>query len=99
MTMQSNSFVRRRSIRAATALALGLPLLLSGLAGPAAAAPSTTSTTIQNSPLAEVPELYQDGHYIVMLEAQLGHFRQRGVLNRGGYGGWRCCGRSGQAGK
>ncbi|WP_244250805.1 S8 family serine peptidase [Arthrobacter crystallopoietes] len=70
MTMQSNSFVRRRSIRAATALALGLPLLLSGLAGPAAAAPPAISTTIQNSPLAEVPELYQDGHYIVMLEAQ-----------------------------
>jgi len=60
MTKQSRRFVRRRSFRAATALALGLPLLLSSVAGPSAAAETPPPGV----------EIYKDGQYIVMLKGK-----------------------------
>lgn len=64
MTKQSRGFVRRRSVRAATALALGLPLVLSSLAGPAAAVgPAAPS----GQPSAQA---YKDGQYIVLLKGE-----------------------------
>ncbi|WP_429590647.1 S8 family serine peptidase [Arthrobacter crystallopoietes] len=57
--------MRRRSVRAATALALGLPLVLSSLAGPAAAVGPAAGPSGQPS-----AQAYKDGQYIVMLKGQ-----------------------------
>jgi hypothetical protein len=55
---------RGRGIRKATALALGLPLLLGTVAvSPATAVPAAPGAATQSEP----PTVYQDGRYIVVL--------------------------------
>ncbi|MEV7646781.1 S8 family serine peptidase [Arthrobacter sp. NPDC089319] len=68
MTKQSSSFVHRQGMRSAAALALGIPLILSGLAGPAAAAPANIPATITSNPDGQ-QAIYEDGRYIVMLDS------------------------------
>ncbi|EMY35701.1 subtilisin-like extracellular serine protease [Arthrobacter crystallopoietes BAB-32] len=56
--------MRRRSFRAATALALGLPLILSSVAGPSAALALAAETQPPGV------EIFKDGQYIVMLKGK-----------------------------
>jgi hypothetical protein len=65
MTQRGQAGLRSRSFRAATAIALGLPLLVTSttVAPAAAQAPTQAPAQLQNGPAS-----FQDGRYIVMLQ-------------------------------
>jgi len=68
MTTHGIGFVRRPRIRAGLALALGTALLFSSGAA-ASAAPAEDEQTAKTAKPRALPELYEDGRYIVMLAA------------------------------